>query len=83
MPYSCLTNVCDPDTLKMLVQVFEKALLEAQRDLRFRDLTQEQEQELRQKLATIIIGAHAGGENDPERLKREALVGVACQPYRP
>jgi hypothetical protein len=73
MPYSHLTQVCDPETLWMLVQVFESAFLDAKRELLSRDLTEEQELEARQRLASIILNAYANGEDDPELLKHIAL----------
>jgi hypothetical protein len=61
----------------MLVKVFENAFLDAKRELLPRDLTEEQELEARQRLARIILNAYAGGEDDPELLKRIALATFA------
>jgi hypothetical protein len=79
MTHSPLPNVCDPETLWMLVQVFENAFRDAKGELLSRDLTEEQELEARQRLAGIILNAYANGEDDPELLKRIALATFAPQ----
>ena len=83
MPYSRFTNVCDPETLWMLVKVFENAFLDAKRELLSRDLTEEQELETRQRLASIILSAYANGEDDPELIKRIALATLASHRLQP
>ena len=77
MTYSRLPNVCDPETLWMLVQVFANAFRDARGESW--DLTEEQELEARQRLASIILDAYADGEDDPELLKRIALAEFAPQ----
>jgi len=73
MSYSAFSNVYDPEALQMLVQVFDKVCLKAKREFLVRDLTQEQEQELRQQVSIIIFSAYAEGVNDPELLEQVAL----------
>ena len=82
MSYSAFSNVYDPEALQMLVQVFDKVCLKAKREFLVRDLTQEQEQELRQQVSIIIFSAYAEGVNDPELLGQVALARLTPRRLR-
>ena len=82
MSYSAFSNVYDPEALQMLVQVFDKVCLKAKREFLVRDLTQEQEQELRQQVSIIIFSAYAEGVNDPELLEQVALARLTPRRLR-
>jgi hypothetical protein len=75
MPFRHLTQLHSPDTLEMLFRVLDEAFLLA---LEERDpLDDPEEDALRQKLGQIILDAYTEGEDDPEMLKRLALVRLA------
>lgn len=82
MSYSAFSNVYDPEALQMLVQVFDKVCLKAKREFLVRDLTQEQEQELRQQVSIIIFSAYAEGVNDLELLEQVALARLTPRRLR-
>jgi hypothetical protein len=75
MPFHYLTQVHSPDTLEMLYRVFNEAFLIALEERA--PLDDPEEDALRRRLGKIIMEAYAEGEDDPEMLKRLALVRLA------
>ena len=75
MPFHATTQVHSPDTLEMLFRAFNEAFLMALEDRA--PLDDPEEDALRRKLGRIIMEAYAEGEDDPEMLKRLALIRLA------
>ena len=75
MPFHYLTQVYSPDTLEMLFRVFNEAFLIGLEERA--PLDDHEEDALRRNLGLIIMAAYAEGEDDPEMLKRLALIRLA------
>jgi hypothetical protein len=75
MAFHPSTQVYSPDTLEMLFRVFNEAFLHALEERA--PLDDPEEDALRRNLGQIIMEAYAEGEDDPEMLKRLALIRLA------
>jgi hypothetical protein len=75
MPFHPWTQVYSPDTLEMLFRVFNETFLLALEERA--PLDDPEEDTLRRQLGQIIMEAYAEGEDDPEMLKRLALIRLA------
>jgi hypothetical protein len=75
MAFHPLTQVYSPDTLEMLFRVFNEAFLLAVEERA--PLDDPEEDARRRKLGQIIMEAYAEGKDDPEMLKRLALIRLA------
>jgi hypothetical protein len=75
MPFHASTQVHSPETLEMLFRAFNEAFLLALEERA--PLDDPEEDALRRRLGRIIMEAYAEGEDDPEMLKRLALIRLA------
>jgi hypothetical protein len=75
MPFHTSSQVHSPETLEMLHRVFNEAFLLAVEERA--PLDDPEEDALRRRLGQLIMQAFAEGEDDPEMLKRLALVRLA------
>ena len=78
MPFHSSTQVHSPETLEMLFRAFNEAFLLAVEERA--PLDDPEEDALRRRLGRIIMEAYAEGEDDPEMLKRLALIRLARGP---
>jgi hypothetical protein len=77
MPFARSRNVYSPSTLAMLYRIFDEAYAEATKD--HRRLSGAEQQDMRERLAQLIMEAYAEGAGEPSFLKWMALARLARQ----